>query len=316
MDKGFFRSREFTIAIALALLVLAGGAFAIQNAYFGHSREGSIGCAAPGEAEGVPLATLARTQGDSPRHRILSHAFDASAFAQGRLALCGDYGDVAVTVSPNATAEVRFHVFAARDGDQAPLDRTDVRVALDARDGRVVLSAWTAAQPVYALDFGSSTLVNVKIEVLLPAHLAWDLDVEAGSGDVVLTGIRVRDARVDSDFGHVEARALDLSGNLTVETGSGGIDLVLASVQTGRILLDSSFGDIVARLPERADVGYDVRVEASFGDADVRIGPAEAYETTDDGTHVRSAGYDAKPTKVVIDVETGSGDVEVALAQP
>ena len=75
-----------------------------------------------------------------------------------------------------------------------------------------------------------------RIIVSVPAAIG--LDIEMGSGDMRLEGVR-GDLRVQSGSGDIEIR--DAGGAITVETGSG--DLTVART-TGEFTLESGSGDV------------------------------------------------------------------------
>lgn len=315
MERGFFRSREFAASAAVAGLVLAAGAWAMIGAAWGSSVfEGDVGCDPPIPDPLARRVDLVRGEATGARTRVLAATVDAAQAQGGRVGLCNPFGGLVVGPSPDGRVHVTFRLAAPEASSDAPLDGSDVRVTLREEDGRLALAAWPADLGTYATGPGSRRAVQATLEVLLPTHLAWDLDASSGAGDLEVAGVRLRDLRLENDFGETTADALDLSGNLTVHAGSGTVTVRLASVQSGLLQVEADFGDATLELPARADVGYDVRASSDFGRVQVQVGPAEAYESDGHAMHVRTAGYASKPTQVRVVVENGSGDVRVATA--
>lgn len=313
MEPGYFRSREFAIAGAVACAILLGGALLLSDVGLGLvEHHGTFGCHAPTGAGA--LQPLAQAPGPAPRTRALTWSLDASTLAEGSVDLCTDVGSIRVGASNDSLVHLTFLLSAPRTDETTPLDGTDVRVGLRQQAGRAEVAAWVASQPTYAAGGLSTLVVHVDVEILLPPNVAFDLRATGNHGDIEVREARLRDVIVKATHEPARLRDVHLAGNLTVTSSSGGIDVRLASVQSARILLASSYGGVTMEAPLRADVGYDVTAESRYGETTVQMGPAETYETRDETTHVRTLGYDAKPTKVLIHAKSATEDVSVTAS--
>lgn len=141
---------------------------------------------------------------------------------------------------------------------------------------------------------------DVRVE-----NVRGDLDVQAGSGDVILAGFAAGQCGLQTGFGDIHARGSFLE--LTAKTSSGRID-VLAEPGS-RIArpwsLHSSFGDVELHVPEKFDC--DLFAETSFGSvtSDVAVGGAGARRTDQ-----RVSGSIGGGGGRVI-LRTSSGDVRI-----
>ena len=74
-------------------------------------------------------------------------------------------------------------------------------------------------------------------------------------------------------------------------------------------------GNVVASLPTRADLGYDVTGKSDVGNVKVDIGPTELRDSNSDGpgstVHARSKDYASKVSKVVVEADSNVGDVTI-----
>jgi len=90
-----------------------------------------------------------------------------------------------------------------------------------------------------------------------------DLDVEAGSGDVVLVGFAKGACDLETGFGDIDARGSFLY--LTAKTSSGRVGVLAepGSEVARPWSLESSFGDVEVRVPKEFDCS--LFAETSFG---------------------------------------------------
>lgn len=311
MDRGFFGSREFAIAGVLALLLVAGGAYALLGRGFGHFSES--GCDAP-RLEGTTLDAAPQRQDASSTERTLAYVLDPAGREAGALDACTVLGDVTVGPSPDGLVHVTFTLDAP---DSSALGRTEAQARFRADGPRLGVEAWVGRHGG-ADSFGDRDETDVSVEVLLPALGAWRVHAESETGDVSVGALLVSDAALESTLGDLEVRGADVAGNVTMETETGAVTLAPASLQTGQMRLASTLGDLVARLPARADAGYEVFAETTVGDVQVDVGEAEVSERADEPgsstAHVRTAGFAAKPTRVTLRMETETGDVQATAA--
>lgn len=262
-------------------------------------------------AEGAAIEPT-RDVSDLEQNRVLRYSFDASAFDRASLDICAALGDVTVepSQSSNLTVEVRIS-----GGSPELRDKLVTHVAFAQRDGTLNVASWQAAVE-HRWRLGEQTFPSLTVVVKAPESLVYAITLTGSSADLRVSDLRVSNLTLDSKFGDVRASGVLMEGNVHAATRSGDIVLNFTSVQSGAILADTRFGDIDIALPNRADTGYDAYVDTNFGDVHVNIGAAEIYEGGhgQDETHVRTAGYAEKPTKVEVRAETRSGDVRIVAS--
>lgn len=311
MEKGFFGSREFVVSLVLALAVVAGGAIAIGTGFRGGGSVEYASCDRP-LLPGAELPVAAPEVESSRTLRTVRYVLDAAGREGGAVAACAHFGDVRIGLSPDDKVRVTFTI--ASDGMSDILDRAEVRLAVHDQGAGLGVGAWVAREGGIS-RFGSTSVAYADVEILLPATGAYEVDAETEHGLVALDGLMTRGARLVSSFGDVEVAGVDAGGNLTASSEHGEVRVALAGVHTSAVHVVSRFGSVTARLPARADVGYNVTAATSFGDVDVQVGPVESYDTDDEGmggrVHVRTVGYDGKPTQVEVLAESDHGDVVV-----
>jgi hypothetical protein len=314
-SSSFFSSPQFLASAIVALLVLAGGAAAY--AWIGPGSPGGFGYAGDGRAcdpiplSGAPLATPAPSDETSGGVRTIAYALPTDATRASLLAACSTVGDVAIA---QATGTPRV-VFTIRSDDADALADTNVTLALArTADGALQLAAWESRAGTSRDPFqqrGSS--VDVRIEV--PEWGAPDVRARSDVGDVLVSQLLVGNMTLRTDVGRARAVGVDITGNVSMQTNVHDVELRAASIQSGRVTLRSDVGTIVAALPARADVGYDVTAKSDVGDVSVNLGPTELYQGNKDGgggdVHARSQGYDGKPTKVVLEATSNVGAINI-----
>lgn len=310
MDTGFFRSRHFAISAVIAALILVAGATAVSMHDFGFPGSSSSECRVR-LPTGDALRTTPRTT-DEGATRILRWSADAAAFDVARIDVCLAVGDLAVEPADdgNVTLELRLRGGAPELRETFPYNVAFARGS----DGGLAIAAWQGAvRERWSME--NEGLPAATVVLRLPQDVRVEGSVASAFGHVGAAAVRAANLTLDTNSGDVRAAGLLLEGGLRAETNFGNVELELASVGTGRIVAESNSGDIDLKLPQRADVGYDVVAESSTGDIVVRIGDAESYENDSHavgGTaRVRSAGYGTKPTQVEIDADTSFGDVRV-----
>lgn len=309
MGSGYLRSRHFVVAASLAALVLAGGA----SAYYVGGIERTLAlrpaCATPVlEGTGLPL-DLSRTTEDNERRRDETYRLNASGLRGGALLLCLDVGEVHVEPAEGDG------VLAQVASDSAAAARaTKVEVRAHADGDRLVVAVWQTSRGQARSLFHDES-ASTRLVLRVPTTGPFTLDATTGVGDVRVIGLLLGETRLASDVGNVALRGVDLQGNATIETGVGDATLDAASVVGGRLRVSADVGNAEALLPQRADVGYDVRASTDVGEVVIRIGDVEASDSQGDGPGeretARSSGYAGKPTKVVVEAATSVGDARV-----
>lgn len=316
MDRGFFRSKEFYVAIALAGLLVVGGAVALGASQNFQSVRHFVTCDLPAPGGSPRQAQVQRSEieraGLDFRQTVV-YTVDLADAPADRVRICTDVGDVRVGTVDGTTARVTFHLRG--DSEQA-LRETQVQAVFGGAAGTDVLAQVVQSAEVRSLFKSDSTSVEIVVE--LPAAGAWGVQAETAVGDIDLGEMMVADVDLSTDVGDIGAEGLDGGGNVTVTTDVGDVDLAFRSVRSGRFEVSTDVGDVALALPRSPDVGYDVDAAASVGSIDVDIGATESLVRDEEGpggsVEARSAGHDARPTKVAIHARTDVGDIDVVAA--
>lgn len=314
MDPGFFSSKHFVVSGLVAVAIIAGAAGAYYATPIGGSHGWSGGCDAPSLA-GAPLAVEATTEiEDDGERRVVTYRLPAGSYTAGSLDACSPFGEIVVDPALGDEIEVRFTIEAPI---AAAVEETDVVAQLRDDGGALVVGAWIERIGETSGIYGNDRSAHVRLQIRLPDTGAWDIDAHSSAGDVHVSDVMVGTLDLESSFGNVVAIGIDLAGDATLMTSAGDATLSLASVQSGRVLADSSFGNVEIELPSRADVGYDVVGETSFGEVTIRIGPTDEYDSEGSAGEretARTAGYDSKPTKVQVTGTSSAGDVRIVTS--
>jgi putative adhesin len=217
------------------------------------------------------------------------------------------YADVEVQV-PQRVLEASF---INRVG---PISAEDVRgklrfdtgsgpVTVRRLDGNVV--ADTGSGDVHAEDVkGSFSCDTGSGTCEVTGFSGGELSCDTGSGDVRLVRVDARRVKLDTGSGDVSVREGDAE-ELTADTGSGDVDVDLDGAKLTRVKADTGSGDVHLKLGPDASF----RVRASTGSGDVVSHYADA-EAIRDGKKI--VGYLRGDGRILINADTGSGDVVVA----
>lgn len=184
-----------------------------------------------------------------------------------------------------------------------------------------------------AVDFpdGPHNGVNLAgtITATLPEEPSYAIELDAGSGGAVSTGLNGRSISADTGSGGVSIEGA--FGRIEVDTGSGGIDLdatansVVASAGSGGIsarlragdgglwAFDAGSGGVDVDIVRGSGDAFEVEADVGSGDLQVSLSDGEAVgRQTDDHAHARSAGFDEAEIQVRIVADTGSGGISIA----
>lgn len=307
---GFVGSKAFLVAVVLAVVILAAGvgAYALGRSALGF--ESRHGCEMPSIA-GPLVAPQERENATFNGHPARFETWVLQGFANAstpRVAACSISGDVTVRPSRDGMARVTVLVTAR---SQEALDDTRVKVGYAPGDA-ARLAVWVdrfAETRTFFGTYGS----DVEITLELPTSAPVDVRALTTSGDVEVRELLVRDVDLESTSGDMLLDRVDLAGNLTAQVTSGDMDFHISSVVGGNVTLSGTSGDISLRLPERADVGYDARVDVTSGDISLDLGPKEIDESSRGHAHARTQGYAAKPAHEDIRIEVTSGDIDIRV---
>lgn len=313
LDPGYFRTKYFVIAAVLAGLMLGGAAtayFVNEEFRWGIDEEGCRSRL----AAGTPLDAGQQVTENEERRRTLAWTVDAAGLDAGMLDACVAVGELVIEPSPDE----RVRVEARIRGESGQAVSATEMVVEAAREGNVLNVAVYESRVGHSRTLFGRDGAEVTLVVQLPGNGAWEVKGATAVGDLRVSDLMVRELKASTSVGNVRAVDLDLMGNLSADTSVGSILVAPRSVQSATIRAATSVDNVEIRLPTRADVGYDVTAASDVGAVDVRIGETEVYTSRDDtvggDVHARSKDYGAKPTQVVVEVETSVGDIIVAHA--
>ncbi|HUR25620.1 MAG TPA: DUF4097 family beta strand repeat-containing protein [Candidatus Thermoplasmatota archaeon] len=183
--------------------------------------------------------------------------------------------------------------------------------------------------PSFLLTVSSGNIVAHEINAGL-------LAIETSSGDAELTTIRADSLEATLSSGtltgtemmvgkavvDVSSGSIDLEGvfdTLEADSGSGSIGVEAHAMASGAYDLSASSGDIDLRLLTSPVRAYHVMADAGSGEVDVELDDSDTLDEEDDHAEVVSDGFDAAPIKTVVELETGSGSIQVsdrAIGEP
>lgn len=229
--------------------------------------------------------------------------------------------------------------------------------AAEARRGLDTVSLiWSHETPTgYALEAevqreqDPSADVRADLALLLPPSVVYGLTIGTSSGDVEVSGLRLRGAGIATSSGDIELSSVsgdrlfvstnsgdvelhkaafpivvleassgdldfDLEGaSLTIGTSSGDITGSFSTTATGTIEIGSSSGDIELDLAESARRGYQLQAATTSGDIEIglRDGKAEVNEDEDRASFVTD-GFARRDIRTIVTLSATSGDITVA----
>ena len=126
---------------------------------------------------------------------------------------------------------------------------------------------------------------------------------DVGSGDVRLKTITAQSLVADTGSGDVDVDAADIE-IFSADTGSGDVTLITRGNRLTKVKADTGSGDVVLRLAPEASF----EALADQGSGDLRV----AYKDAEPILKGREViGYRRGDSKIRIDVNTGSGDLQI-----
>ncbi len=255
-----------------------------------------------------------QTSGDQA-HRLIRWQVPELDIERGVASLCVDVGSIEVDAADVDTVSLSATI-GAQGEDAADLVR-DLDVEADiVQQGTAVGIAFGQAEegPTVSSFREANHAVRLLLEV--PEGTAWQLEADAGVGEVGLDDLRVTDLDVDLGTGELDADAVVTLGDVDARVDTGEIDLELDPESSGAYRLDVGTGEIDVTAPRDPEIGYDVTGETGAGDVDLQIGPTEDRSSSGEGgsgdrAHARSQGYDERSVQVVMQLTASLGDIDV-----
>jgi DUF4097 and DUF4098 domain-containing protein YvlB len=154
-------------------------------------------------------------------------------------------------------------------------------------------------------------------DVELATIQAEQLEANLSSGTITGSELMVGKAIVDVSSGSIELEGV--FDTLEADAGSGSMDIEAHALSSGAYDLSASSGDIDLRLLTSDLRAYHVTADAGSGEVEVDLEDSDTIDEEDDHAEVVSDGFDEAPIKTVVEVETGSGTIEVsdrAIGEP
>jgi hypothetical protein len=129
------------------------------------------------------------------------------------------------------------------------------------------------------------------------------VDLGTGSGDIEVSRTSALVVEADTGSGDILLEVKD-SEDIKADTGSGDVSVEVSGQKLARISADTGSGDVSLTIPRA--VGFELRADTGSGDV---------TSDFDDATAImqrrKVKGYRRGDLKVKIEVDTGSGDVNV-----
>lgn len=173
----------------------------------------------------------------------------------------------------------------------------------------VAVSTSSGDAAVAGFDAESLVLSSSSGDLVAEGVEATALSMSTSSGDVGLKG-EAFSVSLDSSSGDIAAE-VD-AAQLVASTSSGDIGADVRTIRDGAIALDSSSGDIVLKLVEDDERGYDLVADTSSGDIQIELqdGDLDTNEDGDEAAFVTD-GYSRREIRTSIAIDTSSGDIAV-----
>jgi hypothetical protein len=160
------------------------------------------------------------------------------------------------------------------------------------------------------LNAGLLTVSTSSGDVELTTVQAEQLEASLSSGSITASEMRVGTAVVD-----VSSGSIDLEGvfdTLEADSGSGSIEVEAHGLTSGAYDLSASSGDVELVLLTSPRHAYHVTADAGSGEVEVDLEDSDTIDEEDDYAEVESEGFEEAAIKTVVEVETGSGSIQVS----
>lgn len=191
--------------------------------------------------------------------------------------------------------------------------------------------------------------VFASVQLLLPVHLIYNLNLDSSNGKVKVTGLKVDKAKADTSNGSISFQ--DLKGSVfhadtsngrvemmglegeeyiadtsngsiviegkgrifTCDTSNGSVNLKPSFSHSGEIKVETSNGRIRITLPDEEEKGYKIKARTSMGGIKLNIPNLVYQERSDSFTQknlvASSENFQDKPVKINIDATTSMGSI-------
>ena len=320
------------VVLALAATLLAG-CLADNDPALGGIPEGSQptgqGAGSPSD-HGTPDRTEGSVQvtqenGRWVARKTITYTNDFGGAAKADVKLSTDAGGVSARPWTSGGYKVAIGLQSRADTESAAragLSKFDVSHSDHLGGGTLELST--------RVDIPSpNNGLTASITANVPKQPSYTLDLEAGSGGAVATGLSgpsvVADTgsggiSIDGAFGlmraHTGSGGVELVGTaneVDAETGSGGVAARLGAGASGTWTFEAGSGGVEVDLDRSAGDAFDVEAEIGSGGLSVQLSDGEPVGSqTSTHKHVRSTGFSDAGIQVHVVASTGSGGTVVS----
>lgn len=175
---------------------------------------------------------------------------------------------------------------------------------------RAKISAHTADVVVASSRIGELGIDLLTAETLCVAdHAGTTVTVRAGTADLLLADLDIRDLQATIDDGSLVADGL-AAANATASLATGDIDVEAAPPSNGTYLLNvAEEGSVALTVPEDARHGYLARLIAPDGTARHSLSHAVIVREDPHARTVRTTGFEERPVRTDVTLATERGDV-------
>ncbi len=171
---------------------------------------------------------------------------------------------------------------------------------------------------------------GASIALDVPGASAGEVHLDASNGDIDVAGLQIDVLEADTSNGgltvqgEVQDLALDTSnaqitldgafGDIAADTSNGGISLTARPLGNGGHdwVLTTSNAGIEADVATGPDIGYDATGSTSNADVTLDLPDSQAVGSQrDTSKHVRTNGYDARPQRIELTLDTSNADIDL-----
>jgi hypothetical protein len=280
--------------------------------------------------------------------RVVTLSADAGALRGGDIVVCTEYGRVEIADSEDdqVRLQVRMEGFgegSPRPGDAAKrvIEETTLHTHLAQADGRLKVSVWHSVLG-FTAPGGQPAWVSVRLHV--PPRGEYRVTTQAFHGTVAVRRLTLAGATLRGNigdklkgipgfFGATELDNVELAGDVDIDNLAGlpGIRppvaaevsglaapiLVKASVRSTSRMTAVTGGNINMAFQPAPDLGVQAVGETSTGRVEIRLDDGVAGDSLGNAAFgirrsFSTAGFEAKPVKIMVRASSGSGSINIA----
>jgi hypothetical protein len=190
----------------------------------------------------------------------------------------------------------------------------------DASSGDIDVSGLRGPMMQFTTSSGSLSARDLNVGMLTVETSSGDIDLATVQADILeaslssgdLTGEELRVGKAVADLSSGSITLEGVFDTLEADAGSGTIDVEAHALASGAYTLSASSGDINLQLLTGPMRAYHVTADTSSGTVQVDLEDSDTIDEEDDFAEVVSDGFDDAAIKTVVEIETGSGNIEVS----